>query len=96
VTTEPAGIDPAARPRLARGVRLRHDEARGEWVLLAPERVVQANAIAVAVLQLCDGQRSFADLVDALAEQYKADRALIEKDVGRLLSDLGNKRMVEL
>jgi pyrroloquinoline quinone biosynthesis protein D len=96
VSTEPLRIDPAARPRLARGVRLRHDEARGEWVLLAPERVVQADAIAVAVLQLCDGVRSFGEVVDALAAQYKAERALIETDVERLLGDLRNKRMVEL
>ena len=29
-------IDPALKPRLPRGVRLKHDEVRGEWVLLAP------------------------------------------------------------
>lgn len=89
-------VAPDSHPRLARGVRLRHDEARGEWVILAPERVVQANLIAVAVLQLCDGQRTFADVVDALAAQYKADRSVIEKDVATLIADLATKRMVEL
>jgi pyrroloquinoline quinone biosynthesis protein D len=89
-------IAPDSRPRLARGVRLRHDEARGEWMLLAPERVVQANLIAVAVLQLCDGQKTFTEVVDALAAQYKADRAVIEKDVTTLIADLATKRMVDL
>ncbi len=96
MSAEPSVIAAQARPRLARGVRLRQDEARGEWVLLAPERVVQANAVAVAVLQLCDGERDFASLVDQLADQYKADRSLIEKDVAVLLADLVAKRMVEL
>jgi pyrroloquinoline quinone biosynthesis protein D len=87
---------PDSHPRLARGVRLRHDEARGEWMLLAPERVVQANLVAVAVLQLCDGHKTFSEVVDALAADYKADRAVIEKDVATLIADLATKRMVDL
>lgn len=89
-------VTPDSHPRLARGVRLRHDEARGEWMLLAPERVVQANLIAVAVLQLCDGQKTLSEVVDTLAAQYKADRAVIEKDVTTLIADLATKRMVDL
>ena len=34
------------RAALPRGVRLTHDEAQGGWVLLAPERVFKADAIA--------------------------------------------------
>ena len=35
-----------AKPKLPRGVRLTHNEAQGGWVLLAPERVFKADAIA--------------------------------------------------
>ncbi len=37
----PAKLSGAIRPRLPRGVRLKHDEVRNEWLLLAPERVLK-------------------------------------------------------
>jgi len=85
---------PSAKPRLLRGVRLKHDEVRGGYILLAPERVVRADPIAVAVLQRCDGIRSFADIVDELCAVYKGDRERIENDVRVLLVDLFTKRMI--
>ena len=51
--SEPSAIAPEARPRLPRGVRLVHNEAQGGWVLLAPERVFKADAIAVEILKRC-------------------------------------------
>lgn len=83
-------------PRLARGVRLHEDKVRGGWMLLAPERSLQANPTAVEVLRLCDGSRSFAAVVDDLASRYSGDRADIERDAAALLLDLANKRMLEL
>jgi pyrroloquinoline quinone biosynthesis protein D len=85
-----------ARPRLPRGVRLRADETRGGHVLLAPERVLRTDAVAVAVLQLCDGTRTLNGLVDELCEAYKGERTRIEADVRALLADLSAKRMIEL
>jgi pyrroloquinoline quinone biosynthesis protein D len=85
-----------SRPRLPRGVRLKHDIVRGEWLLLAPERVVKANPIAVAVLERCDGARTLGEIVDDLAKSYHADRDVIERDVTKLLAELANKRMVDL
>ena len=83
-------------PRLPRGVRLKHDEARGEWLLLAPERVIQLDPIALAVLQRCTGEASFSAIVDDLATTYAAPRERIETDVGALLGQLIAKRMVDL
>ena len=91
-----AGIDPAARPRLARGVRLREDSTRGGFVLLAPERVLTANATALEILRRCDGERTLEAIVDDLAQIFPADRARIAADVAALLADLAGKRMVEL
>ncbi len=83
-------------PRLPRGVRLKLDETRGEWLLLAPERVVKIDAIAVAILQRCDGVATIETIVDDLAAAYAADRARIEADVRGLLNGLAAKRMVDL
>ena len=90
-----ATLDPAARPRLMRGVRLREDPARG-FVLLAPERVLTANPTAVEVLKRCDGERTVAEIVDELATTFAADRSRIAGDVDALLADLAAKRMVVL
>lgn len=87
---------PDSKPRLPRGVRLKHDEVRGEWLLLAPERVVKANPVAVAVIEKCDGARTIDEIVDELAQTYRADRSLIERDVVNLIADLAMKRMVDL
>ena len=78
-----------------RGVRLREDPARGA-VLLAPERVLTASRTAVEVLKRCDGERTLAAIVDELAAAFAADRARIAADVEALLSDLAEKRMVQL
>jgi pyrroloquinoline quinone biosynthesis protein D len=91
-----AGPGEDARPRLPKGVRLRHDEARGEWLLLAPERVVKADAIAVEILKRCTGERTIRDIVDDLAVVYSADRARIAADVRALLAELAAKRMLGL
>jgi pyrroloquinoline quinone biosynthesis protein D len=92
VTTE--AIDPLARPKLARGVRLRTDTVRGS-VLLAPERVLTPNPTAVEVLKRCDGVRSVNDIVDDLAQTFSADRTRIAADVEALLRDLASKRMID-
>ncbi|HEY4828730.1 MAG TPA: pyrroloquinoline quinone biosynthesis peptide chaperone PqqD [Solirubrobacteraceae bacterium] len=58
------------RPRLATGARLRYDEVREEHLLLVPEGAVRLNPTAVAVLELCDGERSVDDIVGVLSERY--------------------------
>jgi pyrroloquinoline quinone biosynthesis protein D len=88
--------DIVSQPRLPRGVRLKYDETRGEWLLLAPERVIKADAIAVEILKRCDGTATFAAIVDDLAAHFSADRARIETDVRALLEELAAKRMVDL
>ncbi len=85
-----------AVPKFPRGVRLKHDEARQEWVLLAPERLIKCDPIAAAVLQLCDGKRSLSEIVRLLASQFNADAAIIERDVTALLQGLSDKKMVQM
>ena len=84
------------RPRLLRGVRLRHDAVRGGDVLLAPERIVRLDPVAVAILRRCDGARTVSDIVDDLSAAYNGDRARIDSDVRAMLADLVAKRMIAL
>src|SRR6266436_7284959 len=82
VNTPPAApsILPDARPRLPRGVRLVHNEAQGGWVLLAPERVFKADAIAVEIVKRCTGEATFGEIVDDLAKTFAAPRERILAD----------------
>jgi pyrroloquinoline quinone biosynthesis protein D len=91
-----SAIPPDARPRLPRGVRLVHNEAQGGWVLLAPERVFKADAIAAEVVKRCTGDATFAAIVDDLAKAFSAPRERILADVTPLLRGLADKRLLEL
>ena len=84
-------VSEASRPVLPRHARLKFDETRQVWVILAPERVLAPDEIAVEVLKLCDGVRSVAEMVDELAAKYTADRADISTDVVAMLQDLADK-----
>ena len=84
-------VDEASRPVLPRHAKLRFDETRQVWVILAPERVLAPDEIAVEVLQLCDGVRSVEQMIDQLAEKYTAERAAIAIDVIAMLQDLADK-----
>ncbi len=88
--------DEDAKPRLPKGVRLHHDEMRGEWLLLAPERVLKADPIAVEILKRCTGERSVREIVDDLAAAFTGERERIDQDVRALLADLAEKRVLDL
>jgi pyrroloquinoline quinone biosynthesis protein D len=96
VSDATAPISPDARPRLPRGVRLVHNEAQGGWVLLAPERVFKADAIAAEVVRRCTGEATFAAIVDDLAKTYSAPRERILADVTAMLRGLADKKLLEL
>src|SRR6476646_4107621 len=74
-------VSEASRPLLPRHARLKFDETRQRGVILAPERVLAPDEIAVEVLQLCDGVRSVEVMIDQLAEKYTAERGAIASDV---------------
>ena len=84
-------VSKASRPVLPRHAKLKFDETRQVWVILAPERVLAPDQIAVEVLQLCDGVRSVEAMIDQLAEKYTAERGAISTDVIAMLQDLADK-----
>lgn len=82
-------------PSLPRHVRLRKDEGRGRWVILAPERVLMPDEIAIEILQRCDGKASVSDIVAALAEDFNAPKEEIRQDVVAILQDLADKGFLD-
>ena len=99
MSVEPAAtpsVAPDARPRLPRGVRLTHNEAQGGWVLLAPERVFKADAIAAEIVKRCTGEATLGEIVDDLARTFNAPRERIETDVTAMLTGLIEKKLLEV
>ncbi|KZD21052.1 pyrroloquinoline quinone biosynthesis peptide chaperone PqqD [Tardiphaga robiniae] len=84
-------VSEASKPILPRHARLKFDETRQRWVILAPERVLAPDDIAVEILQLCDGERNVADIIDLLVAKYAAPRDDIGTDVVAMLQDLADK-----
>ena len=82
----------AIRPALARHVRLTFDRARDRHVLLTPEQVTVLNGTGAAILGLCDGRRTVAEIVAELHERY--DR-VEEAEVRFFLAQLAARRCVE-
>ena len=78
-------VSEASKPILPRHARLKFDETRQRWVILAPDD------IAVEILQLCDGERNVADIIDLLVAKYAAPRDDIGTDVVAMLQDLADK-----
>ena len=87
-------VNDAAVPALARGVKLRFDQARDAWVLLAPEKVLMPDQVAIEILKRCDGKASVSAIVDDLAATFAAEREQIRADVHAFLQDLADKGMV--
>jgi pyrroloquinoline quinone biosynthesis protein D len=77
-------------------VRLVHTAAQGGFVLLAPERVFKADAIAVEILKRCTGEATVAEIIDDLARTYQAPRDRIAADVTQLLQGLADKKLLAL
>jgi pyrroloquinoline quinone biosynthesis protein D len=80
------------RPRLVTGARLRYDDVREEHLLLIPEGAVRLNPTAAQVLELCDGERSVDDIVDALSARYEG--ADLRADVVELVDAMAQKGLV--
>jgi pyrroloquinoline quinone biosynthesis protein D len=85
-----------AVPALARGVKLRFDKAREAWVLLAPEKVLMPDQIAMEILKRCDGKAKVTEIIEDLAETFSADRDHVASDVRAFLQDLADKGMLSV
>lgn len=89
------GLVESSIPRLGRGVRLKHDKIRENWILLAPERMFELDAVAVEIIKRVDGTRDLGAIVDDLAATFKAERSRILTDVLQFLGELADKRAID-
>ena len=81
--------------RLAPGVVLRQDKARGQWTLLGPERVLVLDELALEVVRAClQAGGTVGAGIDRLAGEFQAPRAEIAADVLELLQDMRERGFV--
>jgi pyrroloquinoline quinone biosynthesis protein D len=72
---------------------MRFDEARGQHALLSPETVWVINDTGAAIVALCDGQRTVAEIQAELRSRYQH---VADGDVHRFLADLVAKHRMEV
>ena len=80
-------------PALWRLARLDFDPVRQQRVLLYPEGVVLLNDTGAAIVELCDGRRSVAEIASILQERYRGD---VTPDVIDYLSGLAERELVRV
>jgi coenzyme PQQ biosynthesis protein PqqD len=86
-------LTPASVPALWKLARLEFDPVRQQRVLLYPEGVVLLNDTGAAILDLCDGRRSIADVAAILGERYRRD---VGGDVMEYLSRLLERELIRV
>ncbi|HXE56452.1 MAG TPA: pyrroloquinoline quinone biosynthesis peptide chaperone PqqD [Gemmatimonadales bacterium] len=82
---------PTSRPRLWRLARISFDPVRNRPVLLYPEGAVLLNETGKAILELCDGTRTVAEIARELGDRYRAD---VLADVTEYLDRLAERELV--
>lgn len=82
-------------PRLAARARLQYDRHSQRHLLLYPERGLTLNPSAVAIVRLCDGERSVAEIARRIAAQHVgATQEQVEGDVLAFLESLWQRGLV--
>ena len=85
----------ASHPRLGIGCRVRKVE-NGDTVLLLPEGVLRLKGTAAEIILLCDGERTFADILRAVQAQYpSSDSKQIAQEIESFLNRLVERRAVD-
>ena len=84
----------SSQPRLAAGCRWGGTEE--ERVILFPEGAIKLQGTGREVLEHCDGQRTFGEIIADLQKQFtSADPAKIRDDISLFLEQLQKKRIVD-
>ena len=84
-------LTPDSIPTLWRLARLDYDSVRQRPVLLYPEGTVLLNDTGAAILELCNGTRTLAQIVSILAERYQAD---VAGDVAEYLERMARRELI--
>lgn len=92
-TAMSAAVRSSSRPALASHIRLTFDQVRERHVLLGPESVSVLNPTGAAILGLCDGRRTVAEIEKELRGRYNR---VADDEVTHFLARLVAKRCVEV
>jgi pyrroloquinoline quinone biosynthesis protein D len=83
-------------PRLGPHMRLRHDKARDQWTIQAPERSFVLDQAAHAIVSRCGGNMTLAAVIEDLCAAFPgAPRDVIEKDVLALVQNFVDKSVMQ-
>ena len=66
-----------------------------EWVILAPERLVKLDPIAVEILKMVNGEREVKSISLELSKKFNAPEDTIISDVKEMLQNLSDKGFIE-
>tara|TARA_X000000950_G_scaffold65127_1_gene79956 strand:- start:154 stop:447 length:294 start_codon:yes stop_codon:yes gene_type:complete len=88
-------INESIVPKFPKHVRFRYNKPRKEWVILAPERLVKMDPIAVEILQLVDGEKTVKIIANELSTKFNAPLETILADVIEMLQGLSDKGFIE-
>ncbi|MEU0601061.1 pyrroloquinoline quinone biosynthesis peptide chaperone PqqD [Streptomyces sp. NPDC006393] len=88
-----AGVSGSDRPRLARHVRLGFCRTRQRRILQHPEAVAVLNGSGAAIIELCDGRHTVAEIVGELGARYQT---VSDDEVRQFLTRLVARHWVEL
>ena len=84
----------ASQPRLATGCRWGGTEENR--TVLFPEGVIKLQGTGRQVLERCDGERTFGEIIAELQKEFeKTDPAKIRTDISVFLEQLQKKRIVD-
>ena len=84
----------SSQPRLAAGCRWGGTEQ--DRVILFPEGAIKLQGTGRQVLERCDGQRTFGQIIRELQTQFlDADPAKIRADISQFLEQLRHKRILD-
>ena len=87
-------LENLSRPKLAAGCRWTGENENR--MVVFPEGAVRLQGTALAVLERCDGTRTFEEIVQELVTVYNAsDSAKIRQDAIAFLERLQQKRLVD-
>jgi pyrroloquinoline quinone biosynthesis protein D len=89
-------IGPAMRVRLSSKARVQTDKITGKPAFLYPEGVLLLNPTGAAIVELCDGQHTLAEMVTQLAERYSAPPEKLLSDVTEYLGRLRERGLLEV
>ncbi|QHW29587.1 pyrroloquinoline quinone biosynthesis peptide chaperone PqqD [Paenibacillus rhizovicinus] len=82
------------RPKLRSPGRIKYDKVRQMELLLLPERIVELNEAAGAILRHCDGQRTIEQIIGELEAKY--NQTGLRDDIVEFFDAAAEKGWLEL